>query len=83
MVKHEDLTVSAIRHLQSMMRDVGYLEAKLLRLLDGLARPLGTSRGQELISNGTKTKLYFVFQKLWHSVVPSTGFLVKDICRHG
>ncbi|MGC1461985.1 MAG: hypothetical protein WA802_07275 [Terracidiphilus sp.] len=71
----EDLNDSAIRHLRSMMRDIGYLQA------NSYLYWLGSSdeekyRGEELICNGTRTKLYFVFQKLWNSVTPG-GFSVK------
>jgi O-glycosyl hydrolase len=67
----EDLTVSAIRHLRSMMRDIGYLEANCYIYWLG-SSDSGNFSGQELIVNGTKTKLYYVLQKLWHSVVPGS-----------
>ncbi len=75
-MKSEDLTDSAIRHLRSMMRDIGYLEANsYLYWLGSSDRRRFT--GEELIfGDGTKTKLYFVFQKLWKSVVPGS-FYVK------
>jgi O-glycosyl hydrolase len=71
----EDLNDSAIRHLRSMMRDIGYLQA------NSYLHWLGSSdaekfRGEELICNGTKTKLYFVYQKLWNCVTPGS-FCVK------
>jgi O-glycosyl hydrolase len=70
----EDLTGSAIRHLRSLMRDIGYLEANcyFYWLGSGDAEKF---RGEELIYNGTKTKLYFVFQRLWNSVVPGHFFV--------
>ncbi len=74
-VKSEELTISAIHHLQSMMRDIGYLEANCYVYWMGSHDGRRFS-GQELVSNGKKTKLYYVFQKLWHSVVPG-GFFVK------
>jgi O-glycosyl hydrolase len=74
-VKSEDLTLSAIHHLQSMMRDIGYLEANCYVYWMG-SHDSPRFAGQELVSNGKKTKLYYVFQKLWHSVVPG-GFRVK------
>ena len=72
-VKAEDLTVSAIRQLRSMMRDIGYLEANCYIYW------LGTSDtesydGEELIYDNTRTKLYFVFRKLWNTVVPGQFF---------
>jgi O-glycosyl hydrolase len=71
----EDLNDSSIRHLRSMMRDIGYLQA------NSYLYWLGSSdtekyRGEELICNGTRTKLYFVFQKLWNCVTPGS-FCVK------
>jgi O-glycosyl hydrolase len=74
-VKREDLTVSAVRHLRSMMRDIGYLEANCYIYWLGSSERRSYS-GEELICRGTKTKLYYVFQKLWHSVVPGS-FCVK------
>ena len=71
----EDLTDSAIHHLRSMMRDIGYLEANSYFHWLG-SGDTGKFRGEELIYNGTKTKLYFVLQRLWHSVVPGS-FYVK------
>jgi O-glycosyl hydrolase len=71
----ENLTDSAIRHLRSMMRDIGYLQA------NAYFHWLGSGdtekfRGEELIYNGTKTKLYLVLQRLWNIVVPGS-FIVK------
>lgn len=65
----EDFTDSAIRHLRSMMRDLGYLESNyyLYWLGSSDKEKFG---GEELIAHGTKTKLFFVFQKLWHIVAP-------------
>jgi hypothetical protein len=68
-VKPEDLTVSAIRQLRSMMRDIGYLEANCYIYWLGASNNASYS-GEELIFNDTKTKLYYVFQKLWKTVVP-------------
>jgi glucuronoarabinoxylan endo-1,4-beta-xylanase len=75
-VKQEDLTISAIRQLRSMMRDIGYLEANCYIYWLGASDRKSYS-GEELIFNGTKTKLYFVFRKLWHSVIPGQ-FYVKN-----
>lgn len=71
----ENFTDSAIRHLRSMMRDIGYLQPNYYLYW------LGSSdkekfAGEELITRGQKTKLYFVFQKLWHTVA-SDQFCVK------
>ena len=70
----EDLTVSAIRHLRSMMRDIGYLEANCYIYWLGASNRHNYS-GEELIFNGTKTKLYYVFRKLWNSVIPGQFFV--------
>lgn len=74
-VTPEDLTISAIRHLRSMMRDIGYLQANCYVYWLG-ASDRSSYAGEELIYSGTKVKLYYVFQKLWHSVVPGS-FSVK------
>jgi len=74
-VKREDLTVSAIRHVRSMMRDMGYLEVNCYIYWLGASDRKQFS-GEELIFQGTKTKLYYVFQKLWNSVIPGS-FVVK------
>ena len=71
----EDLTVSAIRQLRSVMRDIGYLEANCYIYWLGASDRKRYS-GEELIFNGTKTKLYFVFRKLWKTVIPGQ-FSVK------
>lgn len=70
----EGFTDSAIRHLRSMMRDIGYLESNyyLYWLGSSDKEKFG---GEELITKGTKTKLFFVFQKLWHAVVPDEFFV--------
>jgi O-glycosyl hydrolase len=74
-VTPEELTISAIHHLRSMMRDIGYLEANCYVYWLG-TQDINSYDGQGLIYNYTKTKLYYVFQKLWHSVVPGS-FSVK------
>jgi O-glycosyl hydrolase len=73
-VKPEDLTVSAIRQLRSMMRDMGYLEANCYIYWLGASNNK-TYSGEELIFNDTKTKLYYVFQKLWKTVLPGSFFV--------
>ncbi len=75
-VKPEDLTVSAIRQLRSMMRDIGYLEANCYIYWLGASNNDSYS-GEELIFSNTKTKLYYVFQKLWKIVIPGS-FSVKN-----
>jgi O-glycosyl hydrolase len=70
----EDLTDSSIRHLRSMMRDIGYLQANSYFYWLGSGET-EQFRGEELIYNGKKTKLYFAFQKLWQSVVPGSFFV--------
>ena len=79
-VKPEDLTVSAIRQLRSMMRDIGYLEANCYIYWLGASNN-DTYSGEELIFNDTKTRLYYVFQKLWTSVIPGT-FSVKNFIKN-
>jgi O-glycosyl hydrolase len=79
-VKPEDLTVSAIRQLRSMMRDIGYLEANCYIYWLGASNN-GSYSGEELIFNDTKTKLYYVFRKLWKTVVPGS-FYVKNIIKN-
>jgi O-glycosyl hydrolase len=79
-VKQEDLTVSAIRQLRSMMRDVGYLEANCYIYWLGASNRESYS-GEELIFNDTKTKLYYVFRKLWKTVVPGS-FFVKNFIKN-
>jgi len=74
-VKPEDLTISAIRQLRSMMRDIGYLEANCYIYWLGATENKNYS-GEELIFNNTKTKLYYVFRKLWNTVIPGK-FYVK------
>lgn len=74
-VKPENLTISAIRQLRSMMRDIGYLEANCYIYWLGATENKNYS-GEELIFNGTKTKLYYVFRKLWNTVIPGK-FYVK------
>jgi O-glycosyl hydrolase len=74
-VRPEDLTISAIRQLRSMMRDIGYLEANCYIYWLGATESKNYS-GEELIFNGTKTKLYYVFRKLWNTVIPGK-FYVK------
>ena len=78
-VKREDLTVSAIRQLRSMMRDFGYLEANCYIYWLGASNNESYD-GEELIFNDTKTKLYYIFQKLWKIVVPGS-FYVKNFIR--
>jgi len=76
-VMPEDLTVSAIRHLRKMMRDIGYLEANCYIYWLG-ASDRKNFAGEELIFNGTKgttTKLYYVFRKLWNIVTPGSFFV--------
>ena len=79
-VKPEDLTVSAIRQLRSMMRDIGYLEANCYIYWLGASNNDSYS-GEELIFNDTKTKLYYVFQKLWKTVIPGS-FSVTNFIRN-
>lgn len=79
-VKPEELTVSAIRQLRSLMRDIGYLEANCYIYWLGASNNENYS-GEELIFNNTKTKLYFVFKKLWRTVVPGQ-FSVKNFIRN-
>jgi O-glycosyl hydrolase len=76
----EDLTVSAIRQLRSMMRDIGYLEANCYIYWLGASNRESYS-GEELIFNDTKTKLYFVFRKLWKTVIPGQ-FYVKNFIKN-
>ncbi|MBK7712804.1 MAG: hypothetical protein IPJ37_19035 [Bacteroidales bacterium] len=59
-----------------MMRDIGYLEANCYIYWLGASNRESYS-GEELIFNGTKTKLYYVFQKLWKTVIPG-AFSVKN-----
>ncbi len=75
-VKPEELTVSAIRQLRSMMRDIGYLEANCYIYWLGASERESYS-GEELIINGERTKLYYVFRKLWNTVTPG-DFFVKN-----
>jgi O-glycosyl hydrolase len=75
-VKPEDLTVSAIRQLRSMMRDIGYLEANCYIYWLGASDNKSYS-GEELIFSGTRTKLYYVFQKLWKTVIPGQFSVVN------
>jgi len=79
-VKPEDLTVSAIRQLRSMMRDIGYLEANCYIYWLGASNN-ETYSGEELIFGDTKTKLYYVFQKLWKTVVPG-NYYVQNFTRN-
>jgi O-glycosyl hydrolase len=78
-VKNEDLTLSAIRHLRSMMRDIGYLEANCYLYWLGSSEREKFS-GEELMFQGNKVKLYYVLQKLWHSVIPGS-FSVKTFVK--
>jgi O-glycosyl hydrolase len=73
-VKPEELTVSAIRQLRSMMRDIGYLEANCYIYWLGASERESYS-GEELIVNGSRTKLYYVFRKLWNTVIPGAFFV--------
>jgi len=79
-VKPEDLTLSAIRQLRSMMRDIGYLEANCYIYWLGASNN-ETYSGEELIFNDTRTKLYYIFQKLWKTVVPGS-FYVKNFIKN-
>ena len=79
-VRPEDLTVSAIRQLRSMMRDIGYLEANCYIYWLGASNNDSYS-GEELIFNHTRTKLYYIFQKLWKTVVPGS-FYVKNFTKN-
>ncbi len=62
--------------LRSMMRDIGYLEANCYIYWLGASNNKRFD-GEELIFDDTKTKLYFVFQKLWKTVVPGS-FSVRN-----
>ncbi len=73
-VKAEDLTVSAIRQLRSMMRDMGYLEANCYIYWLGATND-DSYDGEQLIYGDTRTKLYWVFRKLWHTVTPGDFFV--------
>jgi O-glycosyl hydrolase len=79
-VRNEDLTVSAIRHVRSMIRDIAYLEANCYLYWLGSSEREKFS-GEELMFQGNKVKLYYIFQKLWHCVIPgsfSVKIFVKD-----
>lgn len=80
-IADEDLTTAAIRQVRSMMRDIGYLQANCYFYWLG-ASERNKYAGEDLILNGNKTKLYFVFQKLWHSVPPGE-FFVKTFSGDG
>ena len=57
-----------------MMRDIGYLEANCYIYWLGASDRKQFS-GEELIFQGTKTKLFYVFQKLWNRVIPGSFFV--------
>jgi O-glycosyl hydrolase len=75
-VRPEELTVSAIRQLRSMMRDIGYLEANCYIYWLGATND-ETYDGEQLIYGDTRTKLYWIFRKLWNTVTPGS-FFVKN-----
>jgi hypothetical protein len=73
-IADEDLTTAAIRQTRSMLRDIGYLQANCYFYWLG-ASERNKYSGEDLILNGNKTKLYFVFRKLWRSVPPGKFFV--------